>query len=302
MQGRILSHYGRQAWVMDAHGKTYSCVFKGRDQQPTVNDHVEINTEVNPAVITALLPRHNVLMRSEAHRAKTLGANIDQILVVVSGTPIFSDEILARIICAAVASGLTGIIALNKSDLIDATAQARAQLADFAPALRLLGWPIIETCTIAGASTGLQTLADQLSHRTTLVLGQSGMGKSSLLNALIPGLNAKTREISEALQTGKHTTTTSQMVAVEPGPISAPDEVSWVIDTPGFQLFGVHHLSISEMALGFPEFAEVQSANGRCRYANCRHTDEPGCSIQAAVREGRLPTRRLELWQLISQS
>jgi ribosome biogenesis GTPase len=287
VSARLLSHFGRQAWALDATGQKRLCVYKGRDLQPTANDRVEIDMNANPAVITQILPRHNQVWRSEAHRAKVLAANVDQALVVIAGAPLFSDELLARMICACAAESIPGIIALNKSDMPQALELAEKQLAPFTRALNLLNWKIVHTCAQPTAidSAALEPL---LSGKATVVMGQSGMGKSSLLNALIPGLNAQTREISQALQTGKHTTTA--------GLVAQKNDTTWLIDTPGFQRFGLHHLSESECALGFPEFAEIQLAHGRCRFANCHHVNEPGCSVIAAVERGELARRRLELW------
>ena len=308
VQGRLLSHRGRQAWVADPQGQEHLCLYKGRELQPTANDRVMVDLSASPAVILEILPRANCLMRSEAHRAKSLAANVDLAMVVISGSPPYSDELLARMICACTAERIPGLIVLNKSDLADPTAQAQQNLSIFQKALSLLGWSVVLTSVHAAKTNddhcnseikmdeanGLGELRQHLQNKTTVVMGQSGMGKSSLLNALIPGFNAQTREISEALQTGKHTTTAGQMVAL--------NAESWLIDTPGFQLFGLHHLSDTELMLGFPEFAETQEEIGRCRFSNCRHLNEPGCKVQEGVGLGKIAARRLTLWQTLLAS
>ena len=277
--------------MIDHQGQHHLCVYKGRDQEPMTNDWVDIDTTLTPAVITGQLPRKNALFRSEAHRTKALAANIDQAMIVISGDPLFSDELLARMICACVAEGISGVVVLNKIDLSESTERARQQLSAFSECLRLLDWRLLELAakpkTPGFVPPDKMELIAQLQHKTTVVLGQSGMGKSSLLNWLVPGLNAQTQEISRALQTGRHTTTASRMVAAHEG---------WLIDTPGFQLFGLHHLSESQLALGFPEWALAQGPAGRCRFANCHHDNEPGCLIKQAIADGSLPARRLALW------
>lgn len=311
MQATVLSHHGRQAWAIDAHGKKYQCVFKGRDLLPVANDRVELDTAENPPVITGILPRSNQLIRSEAHRSKGLAANIDQALVVISGAPMFSDEILARIICACAAQHIEGLIAINKIDLVQATSQALTQLAAFESALSLLGWKVHRVSALPGAAQGMETLRAALHGKTTVVMGQSGMGKSSLLNALVPGIDLETREISEALQTGKHTTTAGLMVRMQTSDDAEtgrqavsrkPAAASWLIDTPGFQRYGLNHLSESELALGFPEFQRGQEAHGRCRFFNCKHLEEPGCTIRAMVGRQEISERRLALWKTLIQS
>jgi ribosome biogenesis GTPase / thiamine phosphate phosphatase len=292
MQARVLSHHGRQAWVIDEHHMRHQCVFKGRDILPVANDTVTIDLAESPPVIVSIHPRRNQLIRSEAHRTKGLAANVDQALVVVSGAPPFSDEILARMICACAAEDIPGIVALNKIDLQAAAQTARQQLLPFHQAFTLLGWQVIEVSAIADQPQGLSELHAALIGKTTVVMGQSGMGKSSLLNALIPGINLQTREISEALQTGKHTTTAGVMVQM-------PGAEGWLIDTPGFQLYGLHHLSESEMALGFPEWRHGQDHHGRCKYFNCRHIEEPGCTVQMLAQQQEISARRLMIWQAL---
>ena len=299
MRARLLSHFGRQAWVLDAHGETRLCVYKGRDISPTANDDVEIDPNPSPAVISAIFPRRNCVIRSEAHRTKRLAANVDQALIVVSGVPLFSDELLARMICACAAEGITGIVALNKIDRVAETALAEAQLTPFYEALHLLGWQVIRIAARPDqGAANLQAIRSLLEGKTTLIMGQSGMGKSSLLNALHPKANAQTREISEALQTGKHTTTAGLVMALE-GPESSP---AWLIDTPGFQLFGLHHLSETQLALGFPEWQAIHERDGRCRYANCAHIAEPNCTVRSACTHDKAALRRLELWQMLRAS
>ncbi len=324
MQARVISHHGRQAWVMDTQGHRHLCVFKGRDLLPAANDRVDIDLSASPAVITAIHSRENQLTRSEAHRSKTLAANVDQALIVISGAPIFSDEILARIICACAAERIGGIIAMNKIDLEPEAHAARAQLGCFRPALNLLGFSVVEVCAKPGQASGLEGvkgLHALLANKITVILGQSGMGKSSLLNVLVPGINAQTREISEALQTGKHTTTASTMVRLDGVPSNAASHahsaapqtaatdsakdaaaLGWLIDTPGFQLYGLHHLSESEIALGFPEWQTAQETYGRCKYANCHHTGEPGCTVESLVGKKELSQRRLELWRMLTKA
>lgn len=288
MQARVLSHHGRHAWVIDAQGGKHHCLLKGRDLLPTANDDVLIDDSAVPAVITEILDRRNLLRRSEAHRTKLLAANLDQVVILVSGSPLFSDEILARILCACAGEGLTGAVVLNKTDLANESQEAHRQLAPFREALSLLGWPVFETVLRKDVLQGLETLRAFLEGKTSLVIGQSGMGKSSLLNALVPELNLQTREISSALQTGRHTTTASQMFSI------ARD--SWVVDSPGFQLYGLDHLSLGELSLGFPEWEVVFARLGRCRFANCRHQNEPGCRLEDALKEGQIAPRRLGLW------
>jgi ribosome biogenesis GTPase len=295
---RLLSHHGRQAWVLCDDGERRLCVYRGRSIHPAANDSVSVDLSADPGVITEIHPRHNEISRSEPHRMKTLAANIDQAVIVISGSPLFSDELLARMICACAAEAVKGVVVLNKTDLEAPSDRGRAHLKAFTQCLSLLGWTVIETSTIThqdhaahDAQQGIAMLMRQIRDLTSLVMGQSGMGKSSLLNAMVPGLNMQTREISEALQSGKHTTTAAYMVSL-PGN-------TWLIDTPGFQLFGLHHLSVTQLALGFPELEQIREQSGPCRYANCRHEAEPDCRVKQAVEAGRMTRRRWEIWRAL---
>jgi ribosome biogenesis GTPase / thiamine phosphate phosphatase len=292
MTARLMSHFGRQAWALGSDGQKRLCVYKGRELQPTANDTVELDISKSPAVITRIFARHNQVWRSEAHRAKVIAANVDQALIVISGAPLFSDALLARMICACAAQSIPGIIAFNKSDLEQARILADKQLAPFRKAFDLLGWTVVNTCAQPDR-TDIAALESLLKNKTTVIMGQSGMGKSSLLNALIPGINAQTREISQALQTGKHTTTA--------GLVAQRDERTWLIDTPGFQRFGLNHLSQEQIALGFPEWQMAQQVLGRCRFSNCSHLQEPGCAIARAHELGHVSDKRVTLWRELIQ-
>ena len=233
-------------------------------------------------VIVEILPRRNLLYRSDAARSKQFAANLDQLLLVLAPEPDFSDDLLGRALVAASSAGIPARIILNKADL-NSLDSARARLAP----ITALGIPILELCALDVAQVHIR-LEPILQGRSTLLLGQSGMGKSTLLNALVPEAQAATRAHSDALGTGRHTTTQTRLYKLPGG--------GDLIDSPGFQAFGLQHLSLHEIEQGFPEFAEPMH---HCRFYNCTHRREPGCGVLAAVARGEITPARHALYQRI---
>lgn len=280
-QGTVVAAFGRQYLVELPDGSRLACVPRGKKSEVACGDTVVIKqTAHEQGVIETILPRSSLLYRSDAFRQKLIAANVSQLIIVVASEPSFSDALLARCLVAAHDQQLETLIVLNKCDLPSADA-ARAQLAPY----RAIGCRILEL----SAKENAEALRPYLQGQRSVLAGQSGMGKSTLINALLPDAQAATREISTVLDSGKHTTTHARLYPL------ASD--SWLIDCPGVQAFGLHHLSLGEIEDGFAEFAAYR---GQCRFHNCRHVHEPGCALQHAVAEGKIHPRRLELFQEIA--
>jgi ribosome biogenesis GTPase / thiamine phosphate phosphatase len=278
--GRVVAAYGRRFLVETADAGMMSCLVRGRTSEVVCGDRVAVRAthEAGQGIIEAVDPRSSLFLRSAPHRAKPIAANITQVAVVVATEPSFSDEMVARAIAAAEHQRLKSCIVLNKIDLpADA---ARSRLEPFAAA----GCRIVETSALGD----IGDLRRVLEGETTLLVGQSGMGKSTLVNALVPDAGAKTREISTFLASGRHTTANVTLYRL--GPASA------IVDAPGMQEFGLAHLGLRDIESGFVEFRGLL---GGCRFPDCRHAGEPGCALAAAVAEARIHPRRLELFRRI---
>ena len=275
LQGRIVAAFGRHYEVETADGSLWQAMPKAKRSIYACGDRVDLQAaSADQARIANHVPRSSLLYRSDAYREKLIAANTTQIVLVVATEPAFSDELLSRALVAAEHERLRAVIVLNKCDLGEQLPTARAQLAPFAA----LGYPVVELCARQSATPLLALLHGQLS----VLVGQSGMGKSTLINALVPGAGAATREISTALDSGKHTTTHARLYRL--------DDDSAIIDSPGLQEFGLAHLTRGDVENAFVEFrAEV----GNCRFRDCRHEAEPDCGIKAAVAAGRVAERRL---------
>jgi ribosome biogenesis GTPase len=282
-QGRVIAAHGRHYGVQFGPGELRHCYTRGKKAGPAVGDQVRVLPEGrDEGVITEILPRRNLLYRSDASRSKQFAANLDQLLLIVAPEPEFSSDLMGRALVAAGSAGIPVRIALNKADL-PTIAGARERLR----AIAALGVPIVELCALDAEQVHAR-LGAWLQGRSTLLLGQSGMGKSTLLNALVPHAQAATQEHSRALGTGRHTTTQTRLYPLPGG--------GDLIDSPGFQAFGLQHLTQHEIEQGFPEFTGVITD---CRFYNCTHRHEPGCGVLAAMARGEITPERHALYQRI---
>lgn len=273
--GRIMQSHGK-GFVVDVGGKRYLATARRKKTDYAVGDRVEIGIlNDEQAVIERPLPRLSLLYRSDEFREKLIAANVTQIAIVLAAIPSFYEELLSRCLVAAEDADIHALIVLNKADLPE-TATAREALKPYLA----LGYPMVEL----SARTDVAPLWPYLADQVTVFVGQSGMGKSTLVNGLLPEANARTREISEALDSGKHTTTHATLYALPNG--------GELIDSPGLQEFGMRHLRADRLAALFPEFRPLI---GQCRFHNCRHDREPGCALIAAMERGEILPQRLKL-------
>lgn len=228
-------------------------------------------------VIERVLPRTTLLYRADAFRTKAIAANATQLAVVVAARPSFSPELVQRCLLAAEDQGMASLIILNKADLPE-TVAAQARLAP----LERIGYRVVTL----SAQTDATPLLPYLQDHITLLIGQSGMGKSTLVNALCPQADAATGDYSEALDSGRHTTTHTRLHRLDAG--------SALIDSPGLQEFALQHLDDAALAHAFVEFRPYL---GECRFRDCRHAGEPGCRIEEAAAAGDIDPARLKLYR-----
>jgi len=276
--------HGRHFVVESPDTGRTECVSRGRKKEVVCGDQVEFSpTSPSAGVIERYLPRSSLFYRSDRFHTKAIAANVSLVAVVAAPIPSFSIELIQRCLIAAESQGLTTLIVLNKSDLPEhADALKRLHF------LLNLGYPVLSLC----AREDITELRRSLEGHTTLLVGQSGMGKSTLLNTLTPAAQARTREISESLDSGKHTTTHSELYRLSP--------TTSLIDSPGLQEFALAHLDQAALEQAFPDF---RSFLGKCRFRNCRHTAEPDCALSRAVESGAIEQIRLKLFrQLLTES
>ncbi|MHB0985799.1 MAG: ribosome small subunit-dependent GTPase A [Sulfuricella sp.] len=283
MDGQVVAAFGRHFEVETADGGIVACVTRGKKGGVACGDRLRIEmTGPAQGVIKSIEPRASLLFRSDEFREKIIAANVTQIIIVVAAQPSFYEDLVSRCLLAAEAAGLKALIVLNKCDLEQETRAALAQLQLY----RDLGYPLLTL----SAKQDISPLRPYLRGETSVLVGQSGMGKSSIINALLPEVQAHTREISQALNSGKHTTTHARLYHL--------DGDSHIIDSPGLQEFGLAHVSAQDIAHAFVEFRPY--LGGRCRFSNCRHLVEPGCALLEAAAAGKIDPRRLEIYRKLA--
>ncbi|WP_353090891.1 ribosome small subunit-dependent GTPase A [Methylibium sp.] len=283
--GLVVAGHGRHYIVETPEGRRLICHPRGKKSALVVGDRVRwlpIGGDQDEGVIERLEPRRNLLFRQDEWKTKSFAANLDQLLIWLAVDPQFSESQLTRALIAAESAGIDATIVLNKTDLPDANTQ-RARLAPY----RAMGYAVIELSLKHAFDAASGTLNALLAGRTTLVLGPSGTGKSTLINALLPGARAQVGEISQALNSGRHTTTTTQWYWLDRATNSA------LIDSPGFQEFGLQQIEAQQLPAYMPD---LRAHAGGCKFYNCTHRHEPGCAVIAAVERGEISASRWRIY------
>jgi ribosome biogenesis GTPase len=283
LHGVVIAAHGRHYLVAPEGGGAHlQCFPRGKKSEVAVGDRVEYQqTSADQGVIVAIGERRNLLYRSDQFKSKLFAANLDQLLIVLATEPHFSEDLLGRALVAAEANDLKPLIVLNKIDVEAALPFARQRLERY----RALGYTVLELSVKGRPEEAREALAEHLHDHQTILLGQSGMGKSTLVNLLIPDAEAATREISTALNSGRHTTTFTRLYSLPEG--------GALIDSPGFQEFGLYHLTEGKLERAFPEFRPLLA---HCRFYNCHHLHEPGCAILEAIDDGSIAPERQALY------
>jgi ribosome biogenesis GTPase len=293
LSGIIIAAHGRH-YLAEVDGRKLQCVTRGKKTNIAVGDVVLLKmTSDDQAVIESMVERKTLLYRSDQYKSKLLAANLTRLFIVVATEPGFADDLISRSLVAAEAAGIDAHLILNKTDVVGSLDKARQRLEMYTS----LGYPLHEVSARTRPDDAVATLLPLLTGQSSIFIGQSGMGKSSLINLLVPDADIAVREISAALDTGKHTTTFTRLYDLHIDGATAP---STIIDSPGFQEFGLYHLSEGMLERAFVEFTPYL---GGCKFYNCRHLIEPQCAILAAVAEGKIAKFRHQLYgQLLHES
>ena len=299
MKGVVVKSTGSWYWVRDADGNLHPCRLRGKfklkdtkvSNPLAVGDRVTFEREAseeNTAIITHIDPRQNYIIRKSTHKtahSHIIAANLDQALLVVTlVSPRTSFGFIDRFLVTAEAYDIPAKIIYNKIDLYDEE-DHRYQEA-ISNLYTQIGYPGI-SCS-AEKEIGLDAVRAAMQDKTSLISGHSGVGKSTLINKLVPDLALKTSEISDYSDKGKHTTTFAEMFAVNP--------TSYIIDTPGIKELGLVDIEENELGHFFPE---IRDRMKDCKYYNCRHLNEPGCAIIPAVKAGQIALTRYESYRSI---
>lgn len=303
-EGLILSHFGTQVEVESVlttesplatnNSQTEKliatrCNLRANLGQLVTGDRVVWRPDQQGSgVVVAKMPRTNDLCRPDMHgRLKPVAANINHIIIVVAAEPLAHANLIDRYLVAAETAGIPPVILLNKIDLI--TDDNREALNNLLATYTSLGYQVLETSTLL--EEAMAQLYDFLKAKTSVFVGQSGVGKSSLINTLLPGVDLSVGELSQKRRKGTHTTTTAKLFHMPTG--------GDLIDSPGIREFGLWHITQEELLNGFIEF---RPHIGHCRFRDCAHEQEPGCAIRTALQDGDISSVRFNSYQRIKQS
>ncbi len=276
--GTVVASFGRQFTVELEDGVLIACVTRGKRTDIACGDRVAVAmTAPDQGVIESTAPRASLFYRSDIQREKLIAANVTQIVIVLASSPPFHAELLDRCLAAAEEAGIPALLALNKMDL-PAAAQALQSLERY----RALGYDVLPLA----AKIDIAPLRARLTGHTSVLVGQSGMGKSTIINRLLPDAAARVGELSVALGGGRHTTTHARLYHL--------DAASHIIDSPGLQEFGLVHVAPEDLAHAFIEFRQHL---GQCKFNDCKHLTEPGCAITAAAERGEIDAQRVDSYR-----
>ena len=285
-EGLVIASYGASLEVEAHDGNTVRCQLRQNLPLLVVGDRVIWQAAGEGGVVTARLERRTQLARPDAHgELKALAANIDQILVVAAPAPLYSADLINQYLAAAELTGIAPLLVFNKIDLIDE--QNRKQVEALLSIYRDIGYPVITAST--KREHGLDILIEHLKDHTSVFVGQSGVGKSSLVQALLPQASISVGELSSQSGLGQHTTSTARLYHLPAG--------GQVIDSPGVREFRLWPMSRQQLAHGFIEFAPYL---GQCKFRDCSHQHEPGCALQQALKQGYISAARLKSYQKIA--
>ncbi|WP_196139619.1 small ribosomal subunit biogenesis GTPase RsgA [Aliikangiella sp. G2MR2-5] len=279
--GIIISRFGEQADVLSlGEHQQYRCFLRQNLGAPVPGDKVSFRLDPNnQGIVEAMYERNSVLTRPAQHQGvKPIVANIEQVFIVTAPLPDFSSVLLDRYLVAVNNAQLKATIIFNKWDLCaEISAQAiESQL----PIYQSLGYPVLKTC--AKNNLGINELSEKLKNSQSIFVGQSGVGKSSLINSLFPQQESLVNKVSENSRLGQHTTTASKLFFFE-------QNDGFIVDSPGVREFGLWHLEPEDIVSGFVEFQPYLST---CKFRDCSHINEPGCSIIQAVKDNKIYQQR----------
>ncbi|MCF7980651.1 MAG: small ribosomal subunit biogenesis GTPase RsgA [Pseudomonadales bacterium] len=292
-QGLVIAHYGAQVAVEGLDGNTagvhYRCHLRANLNTIVTGDQVIWRAiDEQTGVIVAKLERQSELARPDTNGLlRPIAANIDQIFIVIASQPMTPLGLIDRYLVAAETVSIQPLILINKADLLKG--KEKEQMLDIIKLYEKIGYKCITTST--KSETGLTSLNKSLVAHTSIFVGQSGVGKSSLINAILPNANLRTAALSDATGKGTHTTTTAYLYHLPTG--------GNIIDSPGIREFGLTHISDEELIEGFIEFRPYF---GHCKFRDCKHLKEPGCALIAAVNTGSIDPRRMTSFRSIANS
>jgi len=286
--GLIITHYGMQVVVEATEGESKGlqqrCHFRSNLGSLVTGDRVVWRAGNPLGVVVAVLPRESALQRPDPHGdMKTVAANIDRIIIVVAPYPEPHANLIDRYLVAANAIDIQPVLLINKTDRIDETTRDKINYLE--KTYRDLGYDVLMVSTKNG--TGLEEFREYLTHFTSVFVGQSGVGKSSLVNALLPESNLRVGDLSERQQ-GTHTTTSATLLHFPGG--------GHLIDSPGIREFGLWHMEENDVLEGFIEFRPFL---GHCKFRDCSHRHEPGCAILTALESGKISATRMDSYRYI---